>query len=181
MLFLSCSLLSVSLNQFWEIFMSADEVDRQWAKACWLFLVDSLSLFRNICPFSRIFAITDNTEICLKSLSIFPGGWTLGTGLTKVCLIVHLAAAWTTICNKNLFESHCSTESFLNCFIYWSQSCTKWEIDFWSRGLNCRSWSLSLEESSLWKLLVSFHRRRVSQITWKISAIWLAESRGISA
>ena len=54
-------------------------------KACWLLLVNSLSLFRNICTFSRIFAITGSTEICLKSLSIFSGGWTMGTGLTKAC------------------------------------------------------------------------------------------------
>lgn len=45
-----------------------------------------LVLVWTFCTFSRIFAITGNTAICLKSLLIFSGGSTLGTGLTKVCL-----------------------------------------------------------------------------------------------
>ena len=77
--------LSVALNQFCEIFASAETVERP-VKACWFFLILILSLFSLSWIFTRTLAICGKTEIWRKSVSMSLGGLTLGTGVISACL-----------------------------------------------------------------------------------------------
>jgi hypothetical protein len=68
--FLALCVLSVTLNQFCEMLVSADTVDRLLVKACWLSFIRELG----------------RLDIWRKSFSISLGGLTFGTGITKECL-----------------------------------------------------------------------------------------------